>query len=217
MVVLSGSTLTAVAAIAAWTALVVVGGLQVLDVDVSFAVAATCAALAGPVAITASIQTIAGFWRGPDIESFSRAEAVVCAPGGEAGAVRESAQIRGTMGGAGYLYRHRLSLPAIAWVAAAIAGAEGIVPPVLALAGPWPVLTALVAGFAAFAFPSRPFYYREVTGGGVVVSPPPAAFRLAARARRAAADERAAAIECAARPAMEAFAAEPGGEGGPAA
>ncbi|HEX9309035.1 MAG TPA: hypothetical protein VF894_16190 [Anaeromyxobacter sp.] len=214
---LSGSTLTAIAAIAAWTALVVVGGLRVLGVEVSFAVAATCAALAGPVAITASIQSATGLWRGPDIETFSRTEAVACAPGGEAGAVRAGAQIRGTMGGAGYLYPRRLALPAIAWVAAAVAGAEGVVPAVLALAGPWPILAALTAGFAAFAFPSRPFYYREVTGGGVVVSPPPAAYRLAARARRAAAVERVAAVECAAPPAPEPFAAEPRGEGGPAA
>ena len=185
MVVLIGSTLTAVAAIFAWIALVAVGGLRALGAEVSLAVAAISAALAGPIAITASIQAVASIWRGPDIESFSRGECVLSGPG-EADAVRAGAQLRGTMGGAGHLYRRRLALPAIAWLAAAVAGVEGIVPAALELLGGWPAATALIAAFAAFLLPSRPFYYREVTGGGVLVSPAPAAIRLAARARRAA-------------------------------
>ncbi len=176
----AGSTLTALATVAAWLALAVVGVLRAADVEVSFAAAVACAVVAGPVALAATFRTIVSVWLGPRIVTFSREDAELCGlPDAEA--LRAAAQLRGTMGGAGHLHRARLVFPAVAWAAALVMGMQGIDASVVAGAGPWPLVVAAMAALAAWLFPSRPYWYREVTGGGVIVSPPETAALVAAR------------------------------------
>jgi hypothetical protein len=136
-----------------------------------------CAVLAAPVALAAAGQVAAGFWRGPVIHSFSPNDAEACTPD-EASFIRLGAQLRGTMGGAGYLHPARLLFPALAWVATAVegmlvvaSGVEGWVFGALA--------TIAVAGASAtMLLPARAYYYRDATGGGALLSPPTTARRL---------------------------------------
>jgi hypothetical protein len=140
-----------------------------------------CAAFAAPVALAAAGQGIAAFWRGPIIRSFSRTDSEVCTPD-QAAYVRLVAQLRGTMGGAGFLYPARLLLPVVAWIVAAVEGvallASGLGAPVFAALA----LVGLGSASVAILFPAGAYYYREATGGTAIVSPPSAARCLKRRA-----------------------------------
>jgi hypothetical protein len=129
------------------------------------AVAALCSALA---AILAG-SWLAAIWRGPTLVSFSMRHAVLCDVA-EAGAVRSAAQLRGTMGGAGYLHRFRAVFPAAMWTAVTVQSAALVAgraeTPVV-----WPLAAVLVAGGLTLALPARAFWYREVSGGCVLVYP----------------------------------------------
>ena len=74
-------------------------------------------ATAALLSATCAVRSVASIWRGPRILSFGRDDAVLCPPDA-AHATRNAAQIRGTMGGAGWVYRWRRLLPAIGWAAA---------------------------------------------------------------------------------------------------
>jgi hypothetical protein len=71
------------------------------------------AAVAVPAATAAALQRLAYLWRGPSIVSFSRMDAVRCGVS-DAEEIRAAAQVRGTLGGAGHVYRARLALH-VAW------------------------------------------------------------------------------------------------------
>lgn len=171
-----GSRLATLVGIASWLVLAFLGTVRAAGERVE-TVAVACLVVAIPVAVAAAARAVAAYWRGPDIISFTRSDSEPCTPA-EAAFVRACASIRGTMGGAGYLYPGRLALPAIAWLAAAVAGAGALSEGVQDAAGPWPVVVTLGTAFAAFLLPARPYFYLETTSGGAVLSPPPAASRL---------------------------------------
>lgn len=189
-----GTTTVAVAASLSWLALVFLGLVHAAGGELPRAVELLGALVAAPITLTAGIQAIAAVWRGPVIVPFSRPEAVPCTEG-EAAFVRASAQLRGTMGGAGHLYRHRLVLPALAWLGAATVGAGGLSERLEHLACPWVLALALATAFLALLFPARPFFYRETSGGGALASPPSAAYRLKRRSELAAARARGEEVE----------------------
>jgi hypothetical protein len=169
------------AGVAAWGALAFVGLVHAVGGQPGV-VAVACVLLSQPIAVAAALRAAVSYWRGPDIISFTRADSEACTPA-EAEYIRRHAQLRGTMGGAGYLYPRRLVLPVIAWMAAGIVGAAVVSERIDDATGPWPVVLTTTVAFVAFLLPSRPYYYREMTGGGVIVCPPPAAIRLKRRAR----------------------------------
>lgn len=134
--------------------------------DVPAPAFAAGAAATAALAIAASLQTAWFAWRGPRIESLPEDDLTVVGPP-EAETIRAAAQLRGTLGGAGHVHRHRLALPFGAWASAAGT----------ALAGPdaydavlWVMLLGVFVA-AALAFPAKAFFYREATGGRVVVYP----------------------------------------------
>lgn len=175
-----GMKVATLAGASAWLALTFVGIMHAAgERPGSFAVA--CVLLALPVATAAAARSAASFWRGPDLISFTRADSEPCTPD-EASYVRLSSQLRGMMGGAGFLYPRRLAAPVVAWVTAALAGVGALSGPVNAVVGPWPVLVTVAGAALAFLLPARPYYYRDTTGGGAIVCPPPAASRLKRRA-----------------------------------
>jgi hypothetical protein len=121
-------------------------------------------------------MNVAFVWRGPDIISFRRRDAVLCDVA-EAAAVRAAAQLRGTLGGAGHVYRFRLAFPALLWAAGAahwaarLCGRTG-------RPARWPHAVAFPAADRTGRLPARSFWYREVTGGCVLVHPSPACLDL---------------------------------------
>ncbi len=177
---LQGPTVTVVATVAAWLALEAVAGLHAVGVAVPPDVAIACVVVAGPLALAAGVRNVLAVWRGPPVIAFT-GEAVRCRPA-DALTIRASAQLQGTMGGAGHLHRSRLVFPIVAWAGVIVVGAEVAIPTALHGAGPWPAVISAIAAFGAWLFPSRPYWYREMTGGGVLVTPPEAAAFLAARA-----------------------------------
>lgn len=180
---LAGSALMVAATLGAWLALVSVGGLSAAAFEVAPAVRVACVLFAGPIAFAAAVRTIASAFRGPQVVAFERGDAVVCSAA-EAETIRGAAQLRGTMGGAGHLHPGRFVFPLAAWVAALLCGAEAVSARAIELAGSWPVAIAVFSVIAALLFPSRPYWYRELTGGGVLVTPPASAALLTARAVR---------------------------------
>ncbi len=120
------------------------------------------------LALAGAVRTIAAVWRGPELIHFQPADAVECDPA-EASGIRAAAQLRGALGGAGHVHRARLVFPAAAWVAAAALGASPLVGFGVETVSASAVL--LVAGAATFAFPARPFWYRETRGGSLLVHP----------------------------------------------
>lgn len=128
------------------------------------------------LAAAVSARTVAFVWRGPDIISFRRRDAVLC-DAAEAAAVRTAAQLRGTMGGAGHVHRFRLAFPAIAWAAVAAQSAAFLVAGEAGPA-PWPLAIAFPAALLSLLLPARSFWYREVTGGCVLAHPCPACLHL---------------------------------------
>jgi hypothetical protein len=128
------------------------------------------ASAAAVSAATVAIRNIFFVWRGPVILSFRRGDAMLC-DAREASTVRAAAQLRGTMGGAGYLHPRRLVVSATAWAAVSVQS--------LALVSPQrtpttfiPLAVAVGATVLTALFPASPFFYRE-TGGGCVVAFPP--------------------------------------------
>jgi hypothetical protein len=163
------STLGAVAG-GAWAGLEGLRLLHAAGADLPHTGLAACAAASTGLALVAAGRTAAWAFRGPLIATFPAAGAAVCDPA-EAEAVRASAQLRGTMGGAGHVHRARLAFPAVAWAAAAAVAA--FAGPLLEESAPWVVLL-VAASVAGFLLPAKPFYYREATGGRVAVYPPSA-------------------------------------------
>jgi hypothetical protein len=170
----------AAATLTSWLALVTVGGLTAAGFEIAPAARLACMAVAGPVALAAAARVACAAWRGPPVVAFERAEAAPCGPS-DAETIRAAAQLRGTMGGAGYVHASRLLFPALAWLAALASAAELVSPRALAAFGAWPCAIAISATTVALLFPARPFWYREITGGGVLVSPPAAAAILTRR------------------------------------
>jgi hypothetical protein len=179
--VLAGSALTVAATLLSWLALVSVAGFRAAGFSVSTTTQVACGVIAIPIVLAAALQTIISVWRGPRVIAFERSDAVRFGPD-EADAVRAAAQLRGTMGGAGYVFPARLAFPVVSWLGALGAGTEGLVPGVIEIAGAWPPAVAASAALVAWLFPSRPYWYREVTGGGVLVTPLSAAALVTARA-----------------------------------
>lgn len=188
------STMAVLAAGISWLALALVGVARATGGTVPRLAALAAAYVAAPVALAAAVQYAAAFWRGPNIVAFGLSDAVSCTPA-EAAFIRSRAQLRGMMGGAGFLYPRRLALPVVAWLAAAVVGASVLSDRVDAVAGPWPVVLSTATALAAIVLPSRPFFYRDTTGGGAVLSPPSAAYRLKKRAELAGARSRGEAVE----------------------
>lgn len=173
----SVSALT-VGAVLACAAFAVTMGAAFAGMDPATAaqLSSICGATAALLSATCAVRSVASIWRGPRILSFGRDDAVLCPPD-TAHAIRNAAQIRGTMGGAGWVYRWRRLLPAIGWAAAAVLALEAL-GSMHAIAASWPLLAIVPGGLAAMLLPARPFYYREVNGGGVLVSPQGAPARL---------------------------------------
>jgi hypothetical protein len=187
--VLGGTTATVVGASLVWLTLALAGLFRGMGADLPHELEVICAAVAAPVALAFAIHTVAGTWRGPVIETFAPIDSDPCSPD-EAAYVRLVAQLRGTMGGAGYLYPWRLLLPTASWIAVAVQGAALIASDLGASAYAALMLVAIGAATSALVFPARPYYYREATGGTIILSPPSVARRLK---RRAAAENAAAA------------------------
>jgi hypothetical protein len=181
--VLAGSSVLVAATVASWLVLVTLAGLRLAGFPIGPVAQVVCGALAAPIAAASAIGAAFAISRGPRVVSFERTEAVMCKPS-EAQAIRDAAQLRGTMGGAGHVYPARLAFPIAAWLGAALSGTEVVSAGMLRVAGAWPIGLALCAAFAALLFPARPFWYREVTGGGVLVTPPAAAALVTAHAFR---------------------------------
>jgi hypothetical protein len=181
VVQIGSSTMTAVAAVVAWLAVVFVGLVHAAGGSVPQLAVLACAVVGAPIALAAAGHALGSMWRGPTIIAFGLADSTPCSAD-EASYVRQHAQLRGTMGGAGFLYPRRLVLVAMAWLAAAVLGLSGLSEPVCDTVGPWAVAASLTTAFAAFLLPARPYFYRDTTGGGAVLSPPSAAYRLMRRA-----------------------------------
>lgn len=203
-----GSTITAVAASLSWVALVLLGLVRAAGAEPPAAFETFAALVAAPVALAGGAQAVAAVWRGPTIVAFGRADAVPCSPS-EAAFVRAHAQLRGTMGGAGHLYRPRLAWPALAWFGGAAIGPCALSGSVGRAVVAWPVGVALVAGLVAILFPARAYFYRDTTGGGALVSPPSAAYRLKRRSVIAAALARGEQVEATTPPPLGAPVAAP--------
>jgi hypothetical protein len=131
---------------------------------------------AAVLALTAAIRHLVFIWRGPVIVGFRREESTLC-DARESDAVRSAAQLRGTMGGAGFVHPRRLVISASAWAAAA-AQAIAFVAPGRGGTTFVPIAVAGLAAALAMWFPATPFYYREAAGGCVVVFPIDACSRL---------------------------------------
>jgi hypothetical protein len=181
VVVLAGSAMIVAATLLSWVALVSVAVLRTAGFAVSPAMQVASAAVAIPIVLAAALGAVVSVWRGPRVIAFERSDAVRLGPV-ESDAARASAQLRGTMGGAGYVYPARLVFPVVSWLGALGSGAEGLVPGAVETAGAWPPAIAASAALMAWLFPSRPYWYREVTGGGVLVTPVSAAALVSARA-----------------------------------
>ena len=179
-----GSTATVVGASLVWLTLALAGLFRAMGAELPHGLEVICAAVAAPVAVALAILTLTATWRGPTILSFAQVDSEALSPD-EAAYVRLVAQLRGTMGGAGFLYPARLFLPAVSWVAVAVQGGALVVSELGASAYAALTLLAVVAATAALVFPARPYYYREATGSTIVLSPPAVARRLRGRAARA--------------------------------
>jgi hypothetical protein len=176
-----GVTKTKVGCAAVWLALTGVGLSRAAGAPTSQAASFFCGAVGTPVALVIAAVTGLAYWRGPTIVNFRREESVECAPD-EAAYIRLASRLRGTMGGAGFLYPRRLLFPVLAWT---LASAEGVA---LMFRGaeeevlPWLAIAASSAAAFALFFPARPFYYLEATGGKIVLSPTSIGSRLRQRA-----------------------------------
>jgi hypothetical protein len=178
--------------VGAWVALglalaAVAAGLPAPARAIPLLAGAACA-----LSVTEGIRTALAAWRGPVITSFPRVDAVLCDPRC-ADTIRGGAQLRGTMGGAGYVFRARLAFPAIAWGAAAAIAAALVRAPSLRVVPGATVAVLACAIAASLLAPARPFFYREVTGGRLLVFPPGACAELLAGGPARASGERAAA------------------------
>ena len=177
---MGGLTATNVAAAAVWLALTLAGLARAAGGAIPEPIFVICVAVAAPIALAAAGHTIAAYWRGPTIHSFRRDESIVLSSD-EAAFVRLSSQLRGTMGGAGFLYPRRIFLAAVAWMLAAAEGVSllsrdaGVATLVL-------VAASVASASVAFFFPARPYYYLEAAGGSALLSPPSVAYRLKRRA-----------------------------------
>lgn len=176
---LAESAVGCVLTLLAWITLVALGLAHLAEIHLPFALVVGAVALGVPAVMLAAGQAVLAARRGPRIVAFGSDDAVTCSPA-DAEVIRDAAQLRGTMGGAGHLHPSRLGLVALAWASSAASGVEALADGALVLGG-WPAIVALLAAAFAFMFPPRPFFYREVTGGAVVASPPSAAGYLLAR------------------------------------
>jgi hypothetical protein len=157
----------------------VLAGIEVASAagaQVPHAVAVIGASVVAVIAATVAVRNVVFVWRGPVILAFRRGDAMLC-DAREASTVRSAAQLRGTMGGAGYLHPRRLVLSAAAWAAVSVQS--------LALLGPQrtpatfiPLGVAIGAAALSAVFPASPFFYREAAGGCVVAFPPQVCRRL---------------------------------------
>jgi hypothetical protein len=143
---------------------------------VPHALALVSASACAVIAATVAARNVAFVRRGPVILAFPRGEAMLC-DAREASVVRSAAQLRGTMGGAGYLHPRRLAFAATAWSAIS-AQALALVTQQRSAVTFVPLAIALVAGGLAAVFPARPFFYREAGGGCVLAFPPHVCRRL---------------------------------------
>ena len=147
------------------------GGLEVLGT------------LAAVLAAMAAIRNVAHVRRGPSIVEFQRRDATLC-DARESAAIRAAAQLRGTMGGAGYLFPRRLAFSAVGWAATGVQAALLAVPE-HGTATFLPLGVAVLAVLLTARFPAIPFYYRETVGQCVVAFPADACSRLLEAARLA--------------------------------
>ncbi len=158
-----------VAALAGCGAVVLASTLYWVDESKARVPVLVSSAAALPFALIVSIRTIAWVWRGPVIVRFPLEEAALVS-GSDADRVRNAAQLRGTMGGAGHLRRSRLVIRAAAWTSISAALASTMLDASKGITAAWAV-AAVVAAIVARAFPATPFWYREARGGGVLVHP----------------------------------------------
>lgn len=168
---LAGSGLAVSVRVAAWIVLVGSSGASAAGLTLPCGPVALAIVLAAPVALLALVTTLGSVWRGPPIISLVPEQTARCGPE-DARLVRDAAQLRGAMGGAGHVHRSRLVFPAVAWTSALLAGADGVAGCAFTPPGPWVFLAAVAAVIAAWLWPSRPYWYLEADGGGALVSPP---------------------------------------------
>lgn len=157
----------------------VLAGIEVaraVGADAPAAVALVVASVSAVVAATVAVRNVVFVWRGPVIRSFPRREAMLC-DAREAQTIRAAAQLRGTMGGAGYLHPGRLVLSAAGWGAISVQSLA-LVSPQRTPATFLPLAVAVVAAGLVALFPASPFFYREAGGGCVLAFPPDACRRL---------------------------------------
>ena len=138
---------------------------------------------AAVLAATVAVRRIAFVRRGPIIVDFRREDGLLC-DARESAVIRSAAQLRGTMGGAGHLFPHRLVLSSVAWAYVAVQ-AVLLVLPEHGAATFVPLAGVIVVGAVAARFPAIPFYYRETVGQCVVAFPVDACMRLLEAARLA--------------------------------
>jgi hypothetical protein len=181
--VLGGSIVTVMVGSVVWLLLMLATLVRAAGGSVPGALEIFCAAFAAPIALAAAGHGIAAFWRGPTIRSFTRTDSEVCTPD-QAAYVRLVALLRGTMGGAGFLFPARLLLPVVAWTTAAAEGVALLASGLGATAFAALALVGVGSATAAVLFPPGAYYYREATGGSALVNPPSAARRLKRRAAR---------------------------------
>ncbi len=165
-----GGAWARVAAIAAAGAFVLAASIGEGEASAATSRAIAVALLAFPGALL--VRTIAAIWRGPPLAPFPLEAAALCSDW-DAEKVRQAAQLRGTMGGAGHVHPARLAIPAAAWAAALGAVASALLGSSLALEAAW-ALAAVGSAIAAAIHPARAFWYREVAGGAILVHPPEA-------------------------------------------
>jgi hypothetical protein len=121
------------------------------------------------LSLVAAARNAAYAWRGPRIPAFPKDEALVCRPR-EAASVRSAAQLRGTLGGAGWVHRARLALSTGAWIVVGLSVSAVLVEAERAPVPQWG-LAVLVLGAASACFPPKAFFYREATNGCLLVHP----------------------------------------------
>lgn len=152
----------------------VLHGTRALGGSVPAPIMRVVAGASAALAATLAARHVVRLWRGPGVAPFDRRDAVFCDVA-EAAEIRAAAQLRTRTGGAGYVGRPTLLLPAATWAAVALEAAAFALAesPLL-----WPLVAAALGAALGVAFPPTSFQYLEAGGGCVLVHPALVGLRL---------------------------------------